>query len=253
VLFVALRQYLSDIPLLESRMQQQANKLIQYIDEQTQQPFDPERILATCLGDVLCMYTFDKYFNSTRPEFHEFLRVLDDALALEINSDMFLLDMFKISKYLPLDTYKRNEQITKRMFDVMKRVLKNKRNDLQADGKDDSNDFMSALLKLRQEAEQNGDEQAKEFLHDDYVMNSLIDMFSAGYETTTTTLKWAILFLVNYPDYQTEIQDAIDEVSFYYYYYYHHHHHHLNQDYHHHHLAQPPSSLGPPLPRPPLS
>lgn len=213
VLFTALRQYLSDIPLLESRMQIQANKLLQYIDEQNQQPFDPERILATCLGDVLCTYTFDKYFDSTRPEFHEFLRVLDDALALEMNSDMFLLDMFKVSKYLPLDTYKRNEQITERMFDVMKRVFKNKQRDFQAGENNESNDFMSALLKLRQEAEQSGDEQAKEFLHVDYVLNSLIDMFSAGYETTTTTLKWAILFLVNYPEYQTEIQDALDEVS----------------------------------------
>lgn len=193
-------------------MQLQADKLREYIDEQNSQAFDPEQILATCIGDVLCSCTFGKYFDSTRPEFNEFLGVLDDALALELDADMFLLDMFKITKYLPLDTYKRNKIITKRMFDVLKRVFASREKDFDVNMTDPVNDFMTALLKLRREAERDGDEQLKEFLHEDYVLNSLLDMFSAGYETTTTTLKWAILFMVNNPQYQTEIQDAIDEV-----------------------------------------
>lgn len=44
------------------------------------------------------------------------------------------------------------------------------------------------------------------------VVNTIEDMFIAGYETTSTTLKWAIAFLVNYPMYQEDIQRQLDEV-----------------------------------------
>ena len=36
-------------------------------------------------------------------------------------------------------------------------------------------------------------------------------MFSAGYETASTTLRWAIAYLVHNPGCQTEIQNQLDE------------------------------------------
>ena len=36
-------------------------------------------------------------------------------------------------------------------------------------------------------------------------------MFSAGHETTSTTLRWAIAYLVHNPGCQTEIQNQLDE------------------------------------------
>ena len=38
------------------------------------------------------------------------------------------------------------------------------------------------------------------------------DMFFAGYETTSTALKWFIAFVINYPKYQEDIQRQLDEV-----------------------------------------
>ena len=37
-------------------------------------------------------------------------------------------------------------------------------------------------------------------------------MFFAGFETTSTALRWEIAFLVNYPKYQEDIQRQLDEV-----------------------------------------
>ena len=36
-------------------------------------------------------------------------------------------------------------------------------------------------------------------------------MFSAGYKTASTTLRWAIAYLVHNPGCQTEIQNQLDE------------------------------------------
>lgn len=41
---------------------------------------------------------------------------------------------------------------------------------------------------------------------------TLRDFFLAGSETTTTTLKWSLAFLVNHPDIQTKMRAEIDDV-----------------------------------------
>ena len=40
----------------------------------------------------------------------------------------------------------------------------------------------------------------------------LLDLFFAGSETTSTTLTWAILYMVRYPDIQEKVQKEIDGV-----------------------------------------
>ncbi len=38
------------------------------------------------------------------------------------------------------------------------------------------------------------------------------DLWSAGFETTATTLRWAILYMLHYPDVQVKIQLELDRV-----------------------------------------
>ena len=39
------------------------------------------------------------------------------------------------------------------------------------------------------------------------------DLFIAGSETTTTTLDWALLFMIEHPDVQRKCQQEIEKVS----------------------------------------
>jgi len=41
--------------------------------------------------------------------------------------------------------------------------------------------------------------------------SNLADLFFAGIETTTTTLTWAMYFMIKYPDLQKKVQDELDE------------------------------------------
>jgi cytochrome P450 len=40
----------------------------------------------------------------------------------------------------------------------------------------------------------------------------MADLFLAGTDTTSTTLTWATLYLLHYPDVQTRLQDELDRV-----------------------------------------
>ena len=41
---------------------------------------------------------------------------------------------------------------------------------------------------------------------------NLFDLFLAGSETTSTTLTWAILYMVRYPEVQARVQQELDSV-----------------------------------------
>jgi len=50
-------------------------------------------------------------------------------------------------------------------------------------------------------------------LFDDYALNANLRVFlGAGTESTTSTLRWALLFLITHPDIQRKVQAEIDEV-----------------------------------------
>ena len=41
---------------------------------------------------------------------------------------------------------------------------------------------------------------------------TLFDLFLAGSETTSTTLNWAVLYMVRYPEIQAKVQEELDTV-----------------------------------------
>ena len=46
----------------------------------------------------------------------------------------------------------------------------------------------------------------------DQLVVTIADLFAAGTETTSTALRWALVYLVNYPDVQEEMYKAIVKV-----------------------------------------
>ena len=41
---------------------------------------------------------------------------------------------------------------------------------------------------------------------------TLFDLFLTGSDTTATTLTWAVLYMVRYPEVQTRVQQELDSV-----------------------------------------
>ena len=47
---------------------------------------------------------------------------------------------------------------------------------------------------------------------DDQLLTTLTDLFIAGSETTATTMRWAVLYLIHNPEVQTRMRKEIDNV-----------------------------------------
>lgn len=63
-------------------------------------------------------------------------------------------------------------------------------------------DLLDALLRAKRSAENNNTAEISAEsvgLSDDHLLMTVGDIFGAGVETTTTVLKWAIIYLIHYP------------------------------------------------------
>ncbi|KAL9969644.1 hypothetical protein ACROYT_G021881 [Oculina patagonica] len=207
----ALRQYLSNIPLIESRVATQAEKLVQFMEEQDGKPFDPAYCLQRAVADVICGITFGEGYDTTHPHLNKLLKLNVDFMEDTDNAQLVsVLNFFPWAQYLPIKAYDRFIQPMLKMHEIIRIFLRQKEEHF--DPKQPVESLISGLLLARYEAESNSDDEKNILLSDDYFVNDIEEMFGAGYETTSTTMKWAIAFLVNYPKYQDDIQSQLDEV-----------------------------------------
>ena len=208
----AVRQYLSNQELVEERISEQASNLLEYFEEQKGKDFDPAEILMKSVANVICRISFGEYFDSSSPDFDELLRLNNETFTdTKISEDAFILDLFPLAKYFPFESYQKEIKMADRMFEIIGKQLKLQRE--RFDSSAEVKSLTESLIKERITAEgEVGSEDKVSILSDDYIVNTLEDMFSAGYETTSTTLRWAIAFLIHNPEFQTEIQDKLDEV-----------------------------------------
>ncbi len=81
---------------------------------------------------------------------------------------------------------------------------------LQTYQDDHPRDFIDAYIKHGMSSPEGSSFHGKEF--ETNLKNVLTDIFIAGSETTSTTLAWAILFLLRNPEVQTRVQEELDSV-----------------------------------------
>ncbi|KJH40171.1 hypothetical protein DICVIV_13899, partial [Dictyocaulus viviparus] len=75
---------------------------------------------------------------------------------------------------------------------------------------EDSNDYVEAFLKEKKRRELLGDTQSFSSFSDMQLRNMCFDLWIAGMESTSNTLSWGVVYLLNYPEVQTKIHEEMD-------------------------------------------
>ncbi|XP_073713849.1 cytochrome P450 2K1-like [Misgurnus anguillicaudatus] len=70
--------------------------------------------------------------------------------------------------------------------------------------------FVDSFLLHRQTLE--GSEEKSSFFHEQNLIFTVDNLFIAGTDTTSTTLRWALLLMAKYPHIQDQVQEEIDKV-----------------------------------------
>ncbi|XP_006879801.1 PREDICTED: cytochrome P450 2J2-like [Elephantulus edwardii] len=190
---------------LEERIQEEAHHLVEKIQEEKGQPFNPHFKINNAVSNIICSVTFGERFEYDDARFQELLKLMDEVTCLEAGLGCELYNIFpSIMKFLPgpHQTFFRDWEKLK-LF--VSRVIENHKRDWNPD---EPRDFIDAYLK--EMAKYAGIDTSS--FHEENLVCSTLDLFFAGTETTSTTLRWALLYMAMNPEIQEKVQAEIDRV-----------------------------------------
>lgn len=190
---------------LEQRIQEEAYHLVEAIKDEGGLPFDPHFNINKAVSNIICSVTFGERFEYHDSQFQEMLRLLDEAMCLESSMMCQLYNIFpRILQYLP-GSHQTLFSNWRKLKLFISDIIKNHRRDWDPD---EPRDFIDAFLK---EMAKYPDKTTTSFNEENLICSTL-DLFFAGTETTSTTLRWALLCMALYPEVQEKMQAEIDRV-----------------------------------------
>ncbi|OWK04517.1 hypothetical protein Celaphus_00002486 [Cervus elaphus hippelaphus] len=166
------------------------------------QPFDPHFTINNAVSNIICSITFGERFDYQDDQFQELLRLLDEILNLQTSVCCQLYNVFpRIMNFLPGPHQTLFSNLEKLKMFVAKMIENHKRDWNPAEARD----FIDAYL---QEIEKHKGDAASSFREENLIYNTL-DLFFAGTETTSTTLRWGLLYMALNPEIQGSQQSAL--------------------------------------------
>ncbi|XP_069449057.1 cytochrome P450 2J2-like isoform X4 [Ovis canadensis] len=201
----ALRNFGLGRKSLEEHIQEEVAYLVQAIGEKNGQPFNPHFKINNAVSNIICSIAFGERFDYQDDQFQELLRLLDEVTYLETTLWCQLYNVFpRIMNFLP-GPHQRLFSNWEKLKMFVARMIENHKRDWNPD---EARDFIDAYL---QETEKHKGNAASSF-HEENLIYSTLDLFFAGTETTSTTLRWGLLYMALYPEIQEKVQAEIDKV-----------------------------------------
>ncbi|NWR61132.1 CP2CL protein, partial [Bucorvus abyssinicus] len=190
---------------IEERIQEETEYLLEEFNKTKGTPFDPTFMLSCAVSNVICSIVFGKRYDYKDKKFLALMHNMN-SIFQKINSHWGqLYQMFpKILDYLPGPHNKMFAH-----FDVLKAFVSEEVKMHQASLDPSSpQDFIDCFLNKIQEEK----EHPNSIFHMENLITSSFDLFFAGTETTSTTVRYGLLLLLKYPEIQEKVQEEIDRV-----------------------------------------
>uniref|UniRef100_A0A8D0L9U0 Cytochrome P450 family 2 subfamily G member 59 n=1 Tax=Sphenodon punctatus TaxID=8508 RepID=A0A8D0L9U0_SPHPU len=188
---------------IEERIQEEAQCLLEEFRKTKGEPFDPTFFLSRSVSNVICSIVFGQRFEY---EDQQFLDLMHETSVppLTCTIPLQMYEMFSwIMKYLP-GPHVRMFQNLQDIYDFIEKRIKINQESLDpANPRDYIDCFLVQMEKIAN--------PSSEFHFKTLIMTAL-NLFIAGTETVSSTLRYGLLILMKYPDVQAKVVREIDEV-----------------------------------------
>ncbi|XP_078619737.1 cytochrome P450 2U1-like [Branchiostoma floridae x Branchiostoma japonicum] len=190
---------------LEGKILEEARALSDTISKRQHQEFCIDQMIQGATSNVISSIVFGSRYRYGDPEFKALLSYIDEAFA---TSTLSLLPVvFPTLRYIPgvNSGFKRYEDVYCKINQHVQNKVKEHQEEFDPYN---TRDFIDAFLleKIKRESDKN-----TTFTEEQLTM-VVVDLFFAGTDTTSTTLRWAVLYMILHPDIQEKVQQEIDSV-----------------------------------------
>ncbi|KAM4640959.1 cytochrome P450 2G1-like isoform 1-T1 [Discoglossus pictus] len=190
---------------LEERIQEETQYLVEKFRETKGVPFDPTFLLGCAVSNNICSILFSQRYDYTDKRF---LSLLNNISSIHrfMNSTWGLLyfNFHKILCHFPGPHNQAMEHLRECRAFVEKRVSESQ----DSFDPDSPRHFIDCFLTKMKQDEGNPDTE----FHMENLVVTALNLFFAGTETVSTTLRYGFLIFLKYHDIQGRIQGEIDHV-----------------------------------------
>uniref|UniRef100_A0A914QZV5 Cytochrome P450 n=1 Tax=Panagrolaimus davidi TaxID=227884 RepID=A0A914QZV5_9BILA len=179
------------------------------IDKQKQKAINIKGLLTHGLSNIICGFAFGERFSHDYAEFQDVVNLIEECFTLGSHDSW--ITIFPLLRFVPIQSmrgnYKQFSKNFKKIFNFAKKLVENHKQNL--DGGEESRDYIDEFL--RQASIDKKANKMDSTFDMDQLVNSITNLFIGGTETTSTTLRWAFIFMIENPDILKKCQSEIDE------------------------------------------
>ncbi|XP_066568937.1 cytochrome P450 2J2-like isoform X2 [Amia ocellicauda] len=190
---------------LESVIVEESRFLQEALENEQGNPFDPHFILNNAVSNIICSMVFGHRFEYSDNQFQRTLKLLSETLTLEGTIYVQLYEAFPAVMKLVPGPHNKIFSNYKELAAFVRKELEKHKEDWDPLAPQDYIDSYLAEIEKSKEDIASG-------FHERNLVLCTLDLFLAGTETTSTTLRWALLYMMKYPEIQEKVQAEIDRV-----------------------------------------
>ncbi|XP_077187149.1 cytochrome P450 2K4-like [Paroedura picta] len=199
-----LRDYGMGKKTIEDRIIEECGFLIKKFESYEGKPFENTKIMNAAVANIIVSILLAKRFEYDDPTFLRLLSLINENVQLAASPSVQLYNMFPSLGFL-LGARKKVLNNRDELFVFIKATFIEHLKELDAN---DQRSLIDSFL-IRQQEEKN---KTNGFFHNENLAALVANLFGAGTETTSTTLRWAILLMMKYPEIQKKVQEEIAQV-----------------------------------------
>ncbi|KAM4695600.1 cytochrome P450 2G1-like [Rhinophrynus dorsalis] len=190
---------------IEERIQEEARYLIEELRKQKQVPINPTDMLLQVASNIICSVVFGNRFEYENVEFLKLLNMFNEIFQKMSSTWGQLNDMLPaIMNYVPGPHLDIDKLLNNLLDFVSKRIQMNQ----ETLDPSSPRDFIDCFfIKMKQENQN----PATHFNAQNMLMTCL-QLFFAGTETVSSTLRHGLLILVKHSEIQAKVHEEIDHV-----------------------------------------
>uniref|UniRef100_A0A3Q2Q4D3 Cytochrome P450, family 2, subfamily AD, polypeptide 2 n=1 Tax=Fundulus heteroclitus TaxID=8078 RepID=A0A3Q2Q4D3_FUNHE len=190
---------------LEKYIEVESNFLCEAFKDEQGRPFNPHYTLTNAVSNIISSVVFGHRFEYSDPSFRQVLELDNEAVILSGALRSQLYDAFPgLMSYLP-GPHQTVHANYRKIVSFLENEIEKHREEWNPD---DPRDFIDVYLS---EMEKKKEDPLAGF-NTETLLVSTLDLIEAGTETAATTLRWALLYVLHYPEIQEKVQAEIDRV-----------------------------------------
>ncbi|KAM6084791.1 cytochrome P450 2K4-like [Theristicus caerulescens] len=189
---------------IEDRVVEEYGCLADIIEAQKGKPLEMTLMMNAAIANVIVSILLGKRYDYEDPTFKRLLSLVNENIRIFGTPSVSMYNIFPLLGFL-LKDHKIFIQNVKEINAFIKVTFIEH---LKALDRNDQRSFIDTFLVRQQE--ENG--KANGYFHNENLTEVVRNLFIAGMETTSTTLRWGLLLMMKYPEIQKKVQEEIEQV-----------------------------------------